>query len=201
VTSAEWYTGVDYLTGTAERVLKGVVLTDASVQWGQGDNVTVSVTGVYGDESLNTSITPSSISDAGNPCPFHQASFSIDGVTQTKEQSATLTFSPLARLQRGSDRQPVDAVLGPVDPTLTVEAIFTEDDQLELAYGSSGATSPQDAVGGVSASATFGDTTGSTVLDYTLSGVTPASYSWSDLVNPDTDLTEPITFQINGVSA
>lgn len=204
--SSTWFTGVDYPSGgslaTAERQLTGVVPTECRIVYNQGEDVRVDMTCVYADETLNTSLTPGTISQSGNPVPGHGASLSIDSTTVSKLQSAALNLGPLARPQRGPSRYLVDAVQAATEPTLDVAAIFTGADKLKQAYdGTGGSSSPQDDVGSVSGSLTFSDATGSTVADYSLSGMTLLNYDWQDLINPDTDLTDPVTYAVNGVSA
>lgn len=197
--SAEWYLGVDHFGSTTERQIQGWVPATASIQYQQGQPVRVTLTGPYGDEQKNTSISPGTIVDAGDEVPHHGANLSVDGTTITKLQSAQLNISQIARLIRGTDRHPVEAVQGAVETSLDHTAVYESSDRLELAYGSSGSTTPQDQVGGVSGSLAF-SANGSTIADYTLTGATPESVAWDDLVNPDEDLTQPVTYQVESVS-
>jgi hypothetical protein len=190
--SAEWYLGVDHLNGTAERAIKGVVPTNWSVDYSQGEEVSVTFTAVYGDEELGTEITPGSIVRETDTVPGHGASLSINGVTQGKLQSATLSVELGDPLIRGPSRQPVAAVPRGVEATLETEAVFDGVAETELAYGSAGATSPEDLVGGTEAVLSF-ERDGTLVAEYGLS-VTPADYAWEDLVNPDEDIVESVTF-------
>lgn len=201
--TSAWFLGVDYLSGTAERAVTGLAPTEYSVEYSSEENtVTESITAVYADETLNTSITPSNISEpaTGKTVPFHGASLDINSVAQTKLQSFTLTISNIARPQQGASRYPLDMVIDAPESTLDVEAIFSESDQLELAYGGGGSsvTEPQNSVGGVSATIDL-SVNGSTARTFNLSEVTPNDYDWSQLVSNE-DTTEPITCQVNGVS-
>jgi len=203
--SAEWYLGATFPTGggaqaTAERVLQGVAITDASVTYTEGGMVEVTLTAVYGDETYNESLTPGAVDRGTDSTPYHAASLDIDGVTQTTLQSATLSLSPLARLQRGSERSPLEAVVGAVEPELTAEVLIRGTDQLSLAYGSSGASAPQDQVGDVSGSLSF-TVDGTPVTTYNFGSLTPATYNWSGLTDPETDLTEPIAFNVDEINA
>jgi hypothetical protein len=203
VPSAEWYLGVDFESGgsitTAERVAKGWVCVQATISYSEGDLVTVTLDGIYGDEATNTSLTPGTIATPGTEADFYEVDLQVDGAVQTKLQSATLSMDSLARFERGASRTPVAAVAGPATTTLDVEARFSGTEQLELAYGGAGATAPQD--GGASVGGRFTvSPNGSTVADYALANMSPATYDWSDLVTADTSLTESVTFQVNGVS-
>jgi hypothetical protein len=200
--SSEWYMGVDYPSGTAERVLQGVVPTEWSVEY-TGTDVEVSMSCVYGDEKFDTTLTPGSIArDTADKVPGHGTDLSIDGTVQNDRlQSATLTVSDISRVRRGVPRQPVDAVVGPVSISLDVEADFDGTDLLELAYGGAGASAVQDSVDGVDASLTFATAGGSIVADYSLSGLTPENYDWQSLVDDGANLTEPVTFSGTDITA
>jgi len=168
------------------------------VTYSEGDLVRVTLDGIYGDEASNTTLTPGTISRPGQEADFHEVDLSLDATTQTKLQSATLNLDGLARFERGTSRQPIAAVAGPATASLDVEAIFTEADQLELAYGSSGTTSVQDSIDAVNAQFTIAPG-GMAAADYALAGLKPDSYEWADLVAADTSLTEPVTFDIDSV--
>jgi len=202
-TSAEWYLGTDFESGgtieTAERVAKGWVPVQASVAYTEGDLVRVTLDGIYGDEARNSSITPGSIVRPTDEADFHEVDLSLDGTTQAKLQSATLSFDALTRFERGASRQPIAAVPGPAQKTLDVAAIFTETDQLATAYGASAATSVQDSVNAISGSLTISPG-GTPAASYELSGLAPETYAWSDLVAADTSLTEPVTFQLADIA-
>lgn len=199
--SAEWYLGLDYLDGTVERQIQGWFAATCQIQYqGPDGPVRVTLTGPYATEDKNTSITPGSIERAGTEVAGHAASLVIDGTTQTKEQSFQLDMQGIYRGITGTSRELIDAVNANPDVQLTTETVYTEDDQLELAYGSSGSTSPQDTMDdGVTASVSF-DVGGSTIADYSVANIYPDTYDWADLVNPDTDITEPITWNVAGVT-
>lgn len=207
--SSRWYLGVEYLdspttTATAERVLQGCIPLNYDISFNQGTNtIRESLSMGYADEERNTSITPGSITGPtdDSDVAFHGLDLQIDGVSVQKLQQATLSFSgPLYRFQRGTDPRPLDAILAAPSKSLQTTATFGDQgtDHLELAYGSSsGASSTQDRLDNVAATATF-DVEGTTVASYSLPKVKPTQYGWSDLVNPDTDLTEPVQWHVNG---
>lgn len=198
-TSSAWYLGVDHLNGTTERALSGVIPLEYSISYEQGAPIRESATFGYADESTNTSITPSSITGPsdGNDVPFHGAQLDVDANTQTKLQSCTLTFSTISRFHRGPDRIAKDAVLAAPTTTLDATTIFGGNNKLELAYGGSGNTTTQDALSNVSGSLSF-SVGGVTVATYTLSKLKPDTYTWQDLVNADADITEPVSYHVNG---
>ncbi|MFW6435298.1 MAG: hypothetical protein ACOCY1_02855, partial [Halovenus sp.] len=123
----------------------------------------------------------------------------IDGTTIDDLQSATLSYSNLYRYQRGTSTEPIAAVLGKPEASMDVTAIFRGPErQLELAYGSSGDTTPADRLDSVSAE--FDITVqGDTVSTHELPDIKPDTYSWSDVINDgDTDHTEDVTYNIDG---
>jgi hypothetical protein len=195
--SSSWFLGVDYLDGTCERVAKGAVVTQADINYQQGSNVTVDLQLIYGDESKNTSLTPSNIQTPTSSDVYagHGAELSVSGTGQTKLQSATLSLPTGARFHRGADRHPVDAVIGEVNPELTADATFTGPDTLEVAYGG---TTPASMLSSVDGSLSFTNGAGTT-LTFNLTGMKPNNYNWADLVSADTDLGEPTTYFIDSV--
>lgn len=200
--SATWYLEMELPDGSREpRMAAGAVVQDASINYQQGDDVTVDLTILYGDEP--DSVSPVSV-DIQQPSEadaysWHGASFSVDGLSQPLMQSATLSLSGLARFRRGQDRHPYDAVVDAIQPSFSTDAVFTERDQLALAVDDvdSGSYEQVDAVPGEFALENgAGDT-----ITYTLSELQPTSYEWSDLVAPDADLSEPIEYHVADVSA
>jgi len=203
VNSAEWYLGVDHLNGTAERQIKGWVPATCNINYnGTTEAVTVRLTGPYSFEDYNTSLTPGPINDStGNEVPGHGAEFDVDGMRIAKLTSGTINLSGISRLIPDSnDPKPVEAVAGDVSESIDLTAIFDGSDLLEYALGSSGATSVEDFVDGVSASVTF-DRDGTNIATYDFSIVKPNTYNWQDLVNAGADLSEVVTLNATGITA
>lgn len=199
--SAEWYLGVDTATGTTERQIQGWAPATGNIQYnGPTETVRVTMTGAYGDEEKNTSITPGTIQSGSSEVPGHAASLTVNGVDIAKLQTATLSFENISRLQTGPSRHPLDAVAGNVSTGIDIEAIYDGPEQYELALGGPGATSVQEDVDEVTATLGF-DVQGSTVASYDLARVAPDTYDWTDLVNNDADLNESINFNAAGVTA
>jgi hypothetical protein len=200
--SAEWYLGVDHLSGTVERQIKGWVPVTCTVDYnGSTELTTVSVTGVYGAEETNTSITPGTLVDnSGDEVPGHGAELDINSTRVGKLQSASISLENLARLQFDSnDPKPTDAVVGNVQQSIDLSAIFEGADHLEYALGSAGATTIEDFVDQVSAITTFShDAT--TVADYSFARAKPSTYDWQDLVNNEADLEEAVTLNAAGIT-
>ncbi|WP_135302640.1 phage tail tube protein [Haloarcula amylovorans] len=198
--SAKIYAGVDYLDGTSERELVGCIPVDFTpVSYEQGGMATFSVSFLYADENLGTSITPSGVTSVSNgtSAPFHAVSLDIDGTTVTKLQSAEITISSISRFQYGAaGPTPVDAVIADPTTELTAEAIYSGPSRLELALGGTGATSPQDSVGSVAGQV---DVTidGTSLSTYDLADITPATESWNNVISSD-DTTETNTFNSDG---
>ena len=90
-------------------------------------------------------------------------------------------------------------MVGAYEPSLSVEATLEDTVQRELAYGTSGATQPQDTVDESTGTITV-DNPGGTVATYTVDGLQPTTYDWSNLVSADTDITEPVDYHATNVS-
>ncbi|CAL92482.1 minor tail protein [Halorubrum virus BJ1] len=201
--SSTWYLATELPDGTTEsRTPTGAVVQDASVNYQQGDDVTVELTLLYGDEPDD--VTAPTAGDIQQPSEsdaysWHGASFSVDTLSQPLMQSTTLSLSGLARFRRGQDRHPYDAVVDAIEPSFSTDATFTERDQLALAVDDVDSGSYEE-VGAVAGEFALENGAGDTIT-YTLSDLQPASYSWSDLVAPDTDLSEPVEYHVSDVSA
>ncbi|WP_135852609.1 phage tail tube protein [Halorussus salinus] len=197
--SATFYLGLDFLSGTAERELSGCIPLEYSIDWENDGMVSYSLSMAYVDETTNTSITPTGITGPsdGNDVPFHGFSLSVDGASVSKLQSASLSISNIARFQWGDQRQPVDAVIENPETTLDVDAIFSGPSRMELAYGSAGASATEDSLSNVSGSIDL-SAAGSAVSTYQLAKLKPDTYGWNDLVSSDTDTTDSTSFHVNG---
>jgi hypothetical protein len=199
--TSSWYFGVDYLDGVAERNAQGTIVTGWDINWSQDSPPRYSLTMAFADESSDTSITPSSINDVaqGETIASHGADFSLDANTQEKLQSATVSVDNIATLQSGTPRKPVDAVLANPTTSLDMESIITEDDQLALAYGGTGATSIQDRIDGVDATVAF-DVEGTTAATYNLAATKPNNYTWNEIINNEANTTEQYSLHVNGIT-
>ncbi|AGN33840.1 hypothetical protein HALG_00052 [Halorubrum virus CGphi46] len=201
--SATWYFDVTLPDGTTEpRTPTGTIVPDASITYEQGEAVGVELTMLYGDEPDD--VTAPADAEIQTPSQddvysFHGASFSVDTLNQPLMSSATLSLTGLARFRRGQDRHPYDAVADAIAPEFQTDAVFTERDQLALAVDDVDTPAPE-TVGSVPAEFGLENGQGDTIT-YTLEGCSPANYAWSDLVAPDADLSEPITYQVDYVSA
>jgi len=200
-TTGRIYAGIDYLDGTAERELIGCIPVDYSVTYEQGAMTTYSLTMLYADEAEATSITPTSVTQAsdGSSVPFHGTDLTIDSASVTKLQSTTLSISNIARFQRGGETAPVDAVIAAPETTLDMSAIFSgPEKRLDLAYGGGSVSEPQDQLSSVTGSLSLTSKGGTSVATYGLPKLKPDTYQWADLIDAETDLTEPTTFHVNG---
>lgn len=193
--------GVEYLAGSGTsdkiRALKGVIPTSFEISYSQGGMVTYSMTCLYADEEDGTSPTDMTRPAGGEDAAFHDFALDIDGTAISKLQSATLSFSDLYRYHRGTDPTPIDAVLARPETSLDATAIYDTEDRTELAYGSSGSTTPSDRLDSVSATVDI-SVGGSTVSTYDLPQVKPDSYSWDSLIDSGSDTTDPVSFLVSG---
>lgn len=201
--SSTWYFAVELPDGTTEpRTPTGTIVIDAEVTYEQGSDVRVALTMLYGDEPSD--VTAPADADIQQPSEadaysWHGTSLTIDGMRQSLLQSATLSLSGLARFRRGQSRHPYDAVVDAIEPSLSTDAVFTERDQLALAVDDTVADNYGE-VSQVPGELAFENGQGDTIT-YTLSGLQPNTYGWSDLVAADTDLSEPIDYHVTDVEA
>jgi len=200
--TAEWYFDVDALnssgTGTFNEDITtaGTAVTDATVNYQEGEVVTVDLTLAFGHLSDQT---PSTITSpaAADVFTHHGVSLSVDSVSASALQTMSLSLNSLARRVDDQSRNAFSMVAGAMSPELSADAIFTEADQLKQALGGS-TTSIADRVSGSGGTITLENGNGDTIT-YDLSDVQPTSYAWNDLVNPDTDLTESIQYHVSDV--
>jgi hypothetical protein len=203
VPTAEWYFDVDALnssgTGTFNQSLTtaGTAVTDATVNYQEGEVVTVDLTLAFGhlsDQTPGTIVSPA----AADVFTHHGVSLSVDTVSASALQTMSLSLNSLARRVDDQSRNAFSMVAGAMSPELSADAIFTEADQLKQALGGS-TTSIADRVSGSGGTITLENGNGDTIT-YALSDVQPTSYAWNDLVNPDTDLTESIQYHVSDVA-
>lgn len=195
--SAEWAIGIDYIGGTAERIVQGAVVTDITLTWENGTVWTVDMSILYADEAFNESITPTDIQTLGPEKTFNHSATDID-VASVGIQGATtvsLSLSGIARLRDGMGRKPYAAVIGAIEPTLEMQADFTDESpaHLQLAYGD--AAEPVDEVGSAPIDIEATNKDGNT-LNVAIDAAKPATYGWSDVVDADADEQESITFNL-----
>lgn len=202
VDSSRWYFGLEAGSATTEREIKGAVFGSLSYDLSIGDEVRVSVTGFYGDEAKNTSVTPGTLQGKDvSPMVFHGGSLSIPTSTAiVKPQSATLDITTNVRPQRGWDRKPKDAVLGAVETNLSLSDIYTDTDQLSLAYGNSSAPATSSGVDGAADGELAFTSGGTNALTWDMTGITHNTYGWSELANRDADSLEDNEYIVNQVS-
>jgi len=198
--SGRVFTGIDYLSGTAERELIGCIPLEYSLSYEQGETFTYSLSMAYADEKLSTSITPSSINSVsdGTSAMFHGVDLQIDGAAVSLLQSAELSITNISRFLRGASHIAEDAVLARPETELTVNSVLTGPSRTELAYGSVGATETAARMNNVSGSLGV-SVDGTSVSTYNFSKLKPNNNSWNDVISDgDTDTADETTFHVNG---
>lgn len=201
VPSAEWYLGLDYAdsvssVSTVERQIQGWVCTDMTVDYTTGDLARVTLSGPYATETKNTSATPGTISGGGEETDFHEVTFTIDGSTLYSDSvnSAEIAITNLARLVRGTDREPADAIRAAPEAELTIDADIRTGDSLAYAYdGTTGATTPGTSLTAISGNVAFAPN-GATVTTYEFGELKVLNYDWDSLVDGEATAAEPVTF-------
>ena len=196
--SARIFVGASYLTGTAERELLGCIPLEYSIEWEQGGMVSYSLSLAYADEKPGSSadLTTATRATEGSSLPFHAATFAVDGTDIQDLQSATLSISDISRLQYGGSPTANRGVIANPQASLDVEAIFTTPSRTQLARGAPNGP-PPDRLDSVTGSVTLEKPDGTTLSEYQLSALKPASYDWNNVLGTD-DTTDPLSLNVDG---
>ena len=204
--TATYYVEAELLPGSQDRFMAGGATESLSINYTQGEDVTVNQTIIYADEPEvggthgdAPAVDAIQQPDKSDIVRFHGADLEIDGVGIEELQSFAIEISGMARFRRGQQRTPTAAVVGAYEPTLTVEATLQDGSQLEYAYGDADAVEPQDQIVQRPATASFANPAGN-LVSYNLAGLQPTTLDWADLTSPDTDITDPTTYHVDDVS-
>lgn len=182
----------------AERLLKGCVVTRATVECNVEEEVQVTVEGAYADEEVTTpaSLTAQTQPDT-KPLTFSDASIALDGTVEGYVQNLSITLAANVDLIREmGSRTAIDFNEKQLEPDVSFGQIFDgSTDTLEAAYG--GATTVQEDVENqVKVDVTFdnGEAAGSGINQHiwTLTGTLSDTYGQSGIGEPTADLEESI---------
>ena len=199
--SFEVVAGSKYLSGTGvtskHRALQGTIPTDFTISYNQGGTVDYSMSCLYGSEDDALKPDSAKVTRPGetDDAVFHGFKLVVDAATIAKLDSAELSFTNLYRYHRGTDSEPLDAVLARPQADLSMNATFVDEKRLDHAYG--GGAPPSDNLTSVDGNIQI-DVAGNNVATFNLPKLDPDSYSWNDLVNADRDLNEDITYHVHG---
>lgn len=204
--TATWYLEQGLPGGTDQEVFLARAFVE-SVTWNyqQGEDVTVDLNIRFGDlpeVGGSHGSAPGSISQPSKAdiVRWHGTSFQVNAAEVNKLESLSLTIGNMARFTGGQQRKPTGATGGAYEPVLTANAIIEDNDQYQLALGGSSETSPQDDIDTSSGTLAFDKEDGTTVVTYNLSDLTPNSYGWDSLADPDVDTTEALEFFVDDVA-
>jgi len=192
--------GSSFLDGTDTSIVAtGAIVTDVEVSFEDGGDATVSLTLEFAE--VDDSATVPTSSDITQPSasavyPYHSLSLDVGSLTQTNLNSASFSINSLHRLRYGLDQIAQAGVVDAIEPEATTDATYTEEDQLSLATTGTGGGSLVD-----TADLTFELTnTNGTVQTYNVTGARPDSFEWSSLVDPEDDLAESVTYDVQSIS-
>lgn len=204
VPTAEWVFEVEYLDADTtiddETVtLAGAAVQEATVSYSDGEFVSVELTLIGGGLSGNAPSAGGIIQpDDDDVFTQHSVDISVGGRDAEVIQSATLSLNNLAERSEQQERTPRAMVTGAIEAEWETEAVFAEPDQLELATGDTTA-SIGDMIDGESSAEYHFENGLSDTVEFDLTDVQPANYEWSGLVDPEDELTEPITWHVADV--
>lgn len=204
--TASWYVSSNTLSQVEEGFIQGGAVESWNLDYNQGEDVTVSanIIGATWIDAADAS-APAVPSSPVRPSKddivtFAGADFNLNGSQlSTKLQSFSFEVSNAARFRRGQQQEPVDAVVGAYEPTFSVTAALEDSTQRELAYGTSGATAPQDTVDSSSGEITLENPSGNLVT-YNLANLQPTDYGWESLLSADDDTTDPTTYHATDIT-
>lgn len=196
--SSRLYVGADPGAGTVERELMGAIIQEVTLSVSVDENVTFEITGMYGDEQKNSSLTQAQpIQPSGDPLIFHGGSLSLADTALVGVQSATLSLNNNARfLRQVGSRHPYDARMGGHETELELERIYDlEDDIAGIGYGEPSSTAPVDNPSTSSGSLDFTSPTGS--VSPTLGDITASEYAWEQIGDVNENMNETATLFVN----
>lgn len=204
--TATWYVKSKTLPGTEERFVQGGAVESVSINYSQGEDVTIDLSIIGAQEigagdgsspSVPSSIVTQSKDDI---VTFAGADFNLNGSQLSAElQSFSFDISNMAQFNRGQQQTPTSVEVGPYEPSFNVEAILNGSTQRELAYGTSGATQPQDTVDSSSGEITLANPSGN-LVSYNLSDLQPTNYQWASVISADTNTTDPTEYHATDIA-
>lgn len=198
--TATWYLSADVPGNTKqERFLAGAAVESVTWNYNQGQKNTVDLTIIYGDEPEVGGSHGSAPSSFTSPAKddivmWSETDFQIDGASVSKLQSLSLTISGLAKFRRGQQREPVDAVVGNYEPSLSVQAILEDNTQQQLMYGSSTAVEPLETIDETDSTLIFDPASNLSVI-----GIQPDSFDWAQVTGTD-EAQDPTEYNVRNVS-
>jgi len=191
--------GSQFLDGTDTSITAtGGIVTDAELSFEDGGDATVSLTMQFA-ETDDTATTPST-GDITQPSasavyPYHSLTLDVGTVTQTNLNSASFSINSLHRLRYGLDQVAQAGVVDAIELEAETDATYTEEDQLTLATSGTSGGSLVD-----TAAILFELTnTNGTTQTYAVTGARPDSFEWSSLVDPEEDLAESVTYNVQNI--
>jgi hypothetical protein len=196
------YFATEFLDGTAtDFVASGAIVTECEISVEEDGDVTVSLTIEFA-EKADPALAPAdgdiTVPSAEAVYPYHGGSVTACGVQQTNLNSATITISSLHRLRYGLDQIATGGVVGGIEVEVDTEAVYTEQDQLDLATTGTSGGSLVDEAPDVVIELSNANATSKT---YTVNGARPDTHEWSSLVDPGDDLVESVTFLAENVTS
>lgn len=186
--TATWYVSSDVDGVDQDRFLEGAGVQSVTINYNQGEAVTVDLTIRYTYEPDPAGMTiPSSISQPTKDDIVNFGGFdlTLNGATVQELQSVSIEISNMIITRSGATRYLTGMDIGAYEPSLSVTGILNDDSFRSFAYGSSSAAEPLSEVDSTTATATFDQPAG-TLSTWTLSGVQVNTQAWQDLVSADT---------------
>lgn len=186
-----------------ERTLKGCVATSCTLDVSENSEASVTLSGVFADESQADSISTSQVSESFDPLMFADGTLTTESNTYSLVSSASVTVeNNISIINELGSRVGVDYRYGPRTVTVEFDKVLESETLLNQTYGGSGPTGPQSRIDGDD------EFSGSLVLDngktgadqnkqsLLFTGAFPESLSRTGTGDPEANLIEGQTLPV-----
>lgn len=180
-----------------DRFLAGAAVESLSVNYTEGEELSVELSGFYFDEpevggTHGSAPSDSEISAPGKADIVHGNGFdfSVAGASIDNLQSASISVSGMAAELTQQSEYPSNVEVGNYDKSASVTAILTDNTLRERTYGSDTAVEPVSTVEETTASFTAESRSGTTDT-YNLTRVQPSTTNWQAVTSADEQTTNP----------
>lgn len=192
--------------GTQERFLSGAAVESFTLNYQEGDVVTVDLSFVYFDEPEVGGTHGSAPADGSINSPAKDeivtgAGFDLEvgsGGSVSNLQSATVELGGMASERSQQAQQPTDVVVGDYDQTGNITAIISDNTLRQRTYGSSTAVEPLSDVNETTVTVTCEAKNGTTET-YDLTRVQPDTTNWQNVAAGE-QTTNPTSIQFHDMT-
>lgn len=196
--TAQWWISADLDGSTESRSIAGAAVVDATLNYNAGGNWRVELTIEFADEPDSIS-EPSTIVQPTEDQVFahHGTTFEPTELGQQSLQSMSLSMPNLAHRREYQSRKARDFVVGAIEPSASIEALYEDNSAQQAAYGG---TAPVDGdVDSVQDADVVLENANGTTITYRMHTLDPQSYSWNGLISAEENHTQSEEFHVADV--